>query len=186
MIKILKPIILFLIPILSIHAWKGDPFEKILKDYKFQFSFGKDFKSTKVKENPNLYYDYAIKHKSKKLEIRYFIGLPAPKIDGIDFEKTELYKQQALTTAANVCQCMDRIRTNDLSIDTVALFNAEWGANFYVEATSEFGRGFKYSIVTAVHKKDLPDLYTIFLFDDFDSVKSEIQEAALNLKFSPK
>ncbi|EQA55528.1 hypothetical protein LEP1GSC052_0422 [Leptospira kmetyi serovar Malaysia str. Bejo-Iso9] len=40
--------------------------------------------------------------------------------------------------------------------------------------------------MTAVHKKDLPDLYTIFLFDDFDSVKSEIQEAALNLKFSPK
>ncbi|TGL58701.1 hypothetical protein [Leptospira sarikeiensis] len=185
MIRNTRLLLLLLIPVFSIQAWKGDSFEKILKDFNFQFSFSNDFRSIKTKDNPNLYYDYAIKHKSKKLEIRYFIGLPAPKVEGFDFEKNEFYKKQALTTAANVCQCMDRIRSKELSADTVLSFNADWGANFYIEATSEFGRGFKYSIVTAVHKKDLPDLYTIFLFDDFELVMPDIQAAALNLKYNP-
>ncbi|MBM9589980.1 hypothetical protein JWG41_05955 [Leptospira sp. 201903075] len=176
-------IFLFLFPSFSLFTWQGESFEKIIKDYQFQFSFSRDFQKIETKENPNLYYDYAIKHSIKKLEIRYFVGLPAPKMDGVDFEKIGLYKQQALTTAANVCQCMDKINKSDLSADTLSLFNADWGANFFLEATSEFGQGYKYSIVTAVHKKDLPDLYTIFLFDDFDSVKQEIQKAVFNLKF---
>lgn len=174
---------LVLVPFFSTQAWKGDPFEKILKDYDLNFSFSKNYKAIPTKENPNLFYDFAIKHKMKKLEIRYFIGLPAPKMDGVDFEKTELYKAQALTTAANVCQCMDKIRKNEFESDTLSLFNANWGANFFLEPASEFGKGFKSSIVTALHKKDLPDLYTIYLFDDFESVKLEIQEAAFNLKF---
>ncbi len=171
-------------PLFSLHAWKGDPFDKILKDYDLRFTFSKDFKVIPTKENPNLYYDFAIKHKIKKLEIRYFIGLPPAKMDGVDFEKTELYKIQALTTAANVCQCMDKIRKNDLNADTLSLFNANWGANFFQDPTSEFGKGYKASIVTALHRKDSPDLYTIFLFDDFETVKVEIQEAAFNLKFN--
>lgn len=176
-------LIFFLIPAFALVAWQGEPFEKIISDYQLQFSFSTEFQKTGTKENPNLYYDFAIKHNTKKLEVRYLIGSLPPKLDGMDFEKIELYKQQAFTTAANVCQCMNKIKKSDLSADTLALFHADWGANFFLEATSEFGAGYKYSIVTAVHKKDLPDLYTIFLFDDFDSVKQEIQNSAQNLRF---
>lgn len=176
-------LILFLIPTFALVAWQGEAFEKIISDYQLQFSFSTDFQKTETKENPNLYYDFAIKHNTKKLEVRYLIGSLPPKLDGMDFEKIGLHKQQALTTAANVCQCMDKIKKSDLSAETLALFHADWGANFFLEATSEFGVGYKYSIVTAVHQKELPDLYTIFLFDDFDSVKQEIQKSALNLRF---
>ncbi|PJZ66572.1 hypothetical protein CH371_00185 [Leptospira wolffii] len=180
-----KILLIVFIPIVSAYAWKGEKFEKILADYNIEFEHSKNFQPVKVKENPNLHYDYAIRHKTKKLEIRYFIGLPAPKVEGVDFEAIELYKKQALTTAANVCQCMDKIQSKELTEEFVKIQNADWGANFFVDATSDFGKGFKYSIITAIHKKKSPDLYTIYLYDDYESVREAIGDSLFNLRYAP-
>ncbi|XDD47474.1 hypothetical protein AB3N60_05135 [Leptospira sp. WS39.C2] len=176
-------LVFFLITHSSLFAWKGENFEALIKKYEFPFSFNQEFQKIETKENPELYYDFAIKHKSKKLEIRYLIGSPPPESEKTNLEKNEYYKHQAITTAANVCQCMDSIEQTDLTKDALSAFNADWGANFIVGVNSKFGEGYKFAIITALHKKDYPDLYTIYLFDDIDSIREELKNSIFNIRF---
>ena len=44
-------------------------------------------------------------------------------------------------------------------------FNADWGATTFVNLNSGFGKGFKYCMIVAIHKKDIADAYYFYMAD---------------------
>ncbi|MEA3278957.1 MAG: hypothetical protein U9Q81_27425 [Pseudomonadota bacterium] len=53
------------------------------------------------------------------------------------------------------------------------------------DVSSEFNADHKQALVIAIHKNQLADAYTIFLFDDYGQVKEEIDENLGSLAFLP-
>ncbi len=62
-------------------------------------------------------------------------------------------------------------------------FNADWGASFYIPCNSEFGKGYKYAMVVALHKKNVANAYAIYLFDDGEEITNEMMRSFHSLRF---
>jgi len=152
-----------------------------------------NFKTIAVKKNPDVLYHYAIKHKTKKLEIRYSIWPMADDI--IAYKKSKNEPNLVLTnpndgffgfTSAVVMNIAQgkiinyvKFKTKDVKKD----FNADEGGSFYVEAKSQFGKGYKFAMIVALFKKDTSKAYIIYLFDDLRKISKELLYSFESLQF---
>ncbi|MBN1496311.1 MAG: hypothetical protein JXA07_06050 [Spirochaetes bacterium] len=172
-------------------------FTKLCASSDITYSIPEGFRPVEIKQNPDLAYHYAVKHKNKKLEIRYSIfplkedaeayneyvkNRSKKRIILIDPNKD--HELSAITAAMNISRSKIKEGFHTFNPDAVKLdCNADWGASYYIENNSIYGKGYKYSLVVALHKKNRANAFIVYLFDTEEDVGNEIAASFCNLKF---
>ena len=119
-------------------------------------------------------YNYALRDKNGKYEIRYILFKQTEKIP--DFEK---YKIQvalwSMMVVANITG--DENGAEHTSVfkeaDVMNEFNADYGfTNFYKNVKTDFSTGYKYLMINFYCKRDLGIMCQTILFNDLSWVKT--------------
>jgi hypothetical protein len=195
-IKTLSTVFLFLV----LTAFTSDNSPKAFKDLlgraKLTFQKPAGLEETKIIENRQMNYEYAIKYPKKKFEVRYAIR----PLDNLlsDYEEKEknkkpgdinihpnkLYSSLLQVTAMNISGG----KLPEISVfDKQAVkqeFNADWGATTFVEVGKEFGQDYKYCMIVAIHKDNFADAYYFYLSDSKDGFDELMEPAFHSLKFN--
>jgi hypothetical protein len=133
-------------------------FQQLLKQNGLRCTIPPGFVSTPVIDNGDVLYDYAVKSRTKKLEIRYRIW---PIKDG-----HEDFAAMLVVMGANIS---DGQFIQPVAYPPEAVkheFGADAGCSGLVRAKSDFGKGYKVCVISAIHKDGIADAYTFFLCDD--------------------
>ena len=64
-----------------------------------------------------------------------------------------------------------------------AKFNADWAAAALFDLDRRFSDRYKLALMIAMHKNQLADAYTIYLFDDYETAKPVINATMGSMKF---
>jgi len=198
--RLLAPVLLFFL-LSSFRTGDGNnPFFAFLKQTGLKFVKPLNAVETKVIQNDELAYQYAIIDTVSKIEIRYLIyplqemekAYNAPHPDtGIgridpDFLHTNfLYinTYKILGRELNVSEPMPDIR--EISHATVdKQYNADWGAEVSVEPCDEFAQKYKYCTLFAIHKDNVADAFIIFLYNNKDTFDEWVQPDLHTLVFT--
>ncbi len=133
-------------------------FQKSLQQYSFRYSIPPGFSATQVIDNQDVKYDFAVKSSTQKLEIRYSI---LPIIGG-----NQDLDVMVVTMALNISDGQ-MVQPKDYpDADVKSEFGADGGCSAIVQSNSEFGKGFKYCLISAIHRDNVANAYAFFLFDD--------------------
>ena len=130
------------------------------------------FKSVPIDENELIAYDFAIKSKDKKVEIRYAI-LPASE-QAENFVPTVNFAAKATSLATNeeedalmVFHLMD---ANDLQEQ----YNADWGASVFFRPKAAFSNK-KHCRMLALYAEGKANVFVFYLFNDLSIDLNEPQ-----------
>jgi hypothetical protein len=149
------------------------------------------FAEVPIQQNSVLPYEHAMRHESGALELR-FIVRPLARIE-IEYNDPHnaapepnhlfplLFESLTQRLAAN-----NDTSSNTLSeIEAKDKFNAQWAAVAAFDVDPEFSREFKNAILLGMHKNDMADAYTLFLYNDPESAKPLISAALGIMSFTP-
>jgi hypothetical protein len=152
-----------LLSFLLLHA-QGPPdnFQRLLQQNLLQYVIPPGFHETPVTANRDVMYDYAIKSNVKNLEIRYRIWPTDKDISHFD--------AMVVTMALNISGG-EMIQTKHYGkADVKSEFGGDAGSTGMVRINSDFGKGYKFCMISAIHKNRIADMYTFYLFDDPNTV----------------
>lgn len=163
----LVQVLLLLAVTVCCHGQELPPeFSRILDQNSIAFSLPQGFTSVPVVDNHDVQYDFAIRSKSEKLEIRYrIIPIGWYRIsanNGTSMMYRAMLSTMALNISNGVLPQMHDFRTTDVRKE----FGADAGSMTAVSCHSEFGKGFQKCMINVFHKNKVADLYVFFLFDD--------------------
>lgn len=150
---------------------------------------------TKIINNRQMNYEYAIKYPKKKFEVRYAIR---PLDDLLrDYEEKEknknpgdvnihpnqLYSSLLQVTTLNISggQLPEIIEFEKEAVKQE--FNADWGATVLVEVGKEFGQDYKYCMIVAIHKDNVADAYFFYLSETTEGFDELMTPAFHSLTF---
>lgn len=132
-------------------------FQQLLNETHMRYSIPHGFTTTAIIENGDVAYDFAVKSKTKKLEIRYRIW---PTKDN------SMTNPMLITMALNISNG-EAIEPQSYPPSSVKEeFGADNGSTVMVFTNSEFGKGYKACLIFVIHKNNIGDAYVFFLFDD--------------------
>lgn len=165
-------------------------FNRQLESNGLIFENPEDFTPWEIDKNKcgDVNYYYAIKHKSKKLEVRYsaFPFIKAVKEPNhVELGSNSTYKMFTLTVLLNMAGDEKNL-LGSAEFDTEAVkdeFNADWGSSYLVKPESNFGKGYKLAMIIALYKSGSGYGYSTFLFDDYKEVQPEIMAAFHSMRF---
>lgn len=185
-----------MIMIFSVSVLSGDQyrlpevFSRKLQANSLVFKMPADFAPVKIDPEKTLIvnYFYALKHKKKKLEIRYTtypFEKPSDEPDRKRAGSDKIYKILSYTVAANIAVEEGNIlQSVILDSDAVkADFGADWGSTSLLKPGSKFGEGYQRVMVIFLYKSGSGYACISYLFDDSDDIKSEIGGAFYSLRF---
>jgi hypothetical protein len=160
----MKNIILTILLVITISANSiaQESFSELLAKCSLSFTFPNSCIPLRVKQNPDVYYHFAMMLKTNKIEIRYTI-VPFEKME----RKNDLYEPYLQTMCLNITGGKMAEIQHFKHEDVSAEFNADDGLTCAVLLDSEFGKGYKYCMINVIHKDNLGDAYIFFLFDDY-------------------
>jgi hypothetical protein len=175
----------------------SNKFLKLCNYSDMTYSIPEGFEPVEVKQNPDLAYQYAVKHKIKKLEIRYSIVPLKEDVkayneylkDGakkkiILLEPNLDHELLAITAVMNISRTPEAQENHIYTPDAIKHnLNADWGTSYYIENNSAYGEGYKYSLVVAAHKKNIANAFIVFLFDEEKDIRNEMLSSFHHLKF---
>jgi hypothetical protein len=170
-------------------------FSSLLERAQLTFEAPEGLKPTKIIENRQMNYEYALKYPATDFEVRYAIR----PLDNLlkDYEQKEknkqpgdinihpnkLYNSLLQATILNISGGqLPEIKVFDKNA-VKQEFNADWGALSFVELGKEFGQDYKYCLVVAIHKEDVADAYFFYLSKSRDRFDELMQPAFHSLKF---
>ena len=166
-------------------------FEQLLMESGLRIESRNAFAEVPIQHNSVLPYEHAMRHESGKLELR-FIVRPLARIE-IEYNDPHnaapepnhlfplLFESLTQRLAAN-----NDTSSNTLSeIEAKDKFNAQWAAVAAFDVDPEFSREFKNAILLGMHKNDMADAYTLFLYNDPESAKPLISAALGIMSFTP-
>lgn len=67
--------------------------------------------------------------------------------------------------------------------NALAEFHADWGQMSVLTPKEAFSGGYSSMMFVAVHRRAAADAYLVFLFDDYEAVKLQVQTAMTSLRF---
>jgi hypothetical protein len=158
--------ILFVIAI-SVNSFAQESFSELLTKCSLSFTFPNSFLPLEVKENPDVRYQFAMKSKTENIEIRYSIFSFAEMHNNNDIYETFLQTICLNVSGGKTAQA-NHFKHEDVSAE----FNADDGLTCMVPLDSDFGQGYKYCMINVLHKDNLGDIYTFYLFDDYKLLPS--------------
>ncbi len=141
-------------------------FQKLLGQNSLRYAIPSGFKSAPVKDNPDVKYDFAVKSTSEKLEIRYLIERSQ--------QTQDLHSIMAMTMGLNISDGENR-QPKEYPLDAVkAEFGADAGCSTIVHCNSAFGKGYKFCMISTIHRNNLADAFAFFLADDLQVLMKAI------------
>ena len=151
--------------------------------------------ATKIIENRQMTYEYAMKYPKKNFEVRYAIR----PLDNLlrDYEEKEKNKKsgdinthpnglyssslQAITLNISGGQLPEIAVFDEQAVKQE--FNADWGATTFVEVSKEFGQQYQYCMIVAIHKDNIADAYFFYLSNSKDGFEELMFPAFHSLRF---
>ena len=142
--------------------------------------------------NDILPYEHAMRHKSGQLEVR-FIVRPLSRIE-IEYNDPH----NAAPEPNHLFPLLFESLTNRLAVGSHApsntfseehakkTFNAQWAAVSVFDTDPEFTGGYRNGVLLALHRNDLADAYTLFLYDDYELAGPLIDASLAALSFAPR
>jgi len=140
-------------------------FQQLLKRSSMTFAVPPGCASTQVVPNEDVMYDYAMKSKSMKLEIRYRIW-PIELGRPLDQTRNRMFMTMLMTMALNISGGATPKATYYPEDDVRKEFGADAGATCAVKTDSDFGAGYTICLISVIHKDDVADAYVFYLCDD--------------------
>ena len=166
--------LVFMALCLSGTASSQERFADLLPKYSLSFALPNDFVPVAVVANPDVRYQFAMKSKVVKAEIRYAIFPVMP--------STSLWLETICLNLSGGKECdVRRFPTQAVKTE----FGADDGWTSVTSLQSEFGRGYAYCMTNLIHKDHVADVAIFILFDDMKVVQSLLfQDAVFHvLKF---
>ena len=162
---------------------KKSSFNNILDKYKLQLTIPKNFKEVLVKDNPNVKYQYALKHDSLDFEIRFLVtdintALDLPN----DKRSLSLFTSIVLNASGEVLPNIPKIEQLQDGLAKQE-YNADWIASSSFFAKSKFSEGFKICSVLGVRKNSVAEFYIFFMIKDKEAALPLVSKYANLLKF---
>ncbi len=142
-----------------------DSFRTLLEKNSMQFAIPGGFRPVPVLQNGDVEYDYAIASENTKLEIRYRIWPIEPE-ELKPKQRNNLYLTMLATMALNISNGQEPKVASYPPEDVKREFGADAGATCAVRTDSEFGKGYKFCLISVIHRNDVADAYVFFLCDD--------------------
>ncbi len=166
-------------------------FDLLLEESGLRVETRQAFADVPIERNPVLAYEHAMRHESGALELR-FIVRPLSRIE-IEYNDPHnaapepnhlfplLFESLTQHLAAN----------NDTSSSTLSeteardKFNAQWAAVAVFDVDPQFSSEYKNAVLLGMHKNDMADAYTLFLYNDPETAKPLINAALSIMAFTP-
>jgi len=155
---------------------KTKDFQKFINDVGLKFTLPAGYKETFVKENNDLWYDFAIKDQKADFEVRYTVW--PLKSTVLEYEKCKLDTNCLMVNPnvihkgrvqANVLNMTGGQDWNIISFSLQAVkdeFNADSGGTSFFEFNCGFGTGYKYGQMVYLHKDNVADVIITFMSND--------------------
>jgi len=149
------------------------------------------FSDIPIQENPVMPYEHAMRHQSGALELR-FIVRPLGRIT-IDYTDPH----NAAPEPNHLFPLLFESVTNQLAAGSVMpssilseseakeSFNADWAAVAVFDINPAFASGYKNALLVGMHRNQLADAYTLFLFNDYAQTKPFIDDSISIMSFAP-
>jgi hypothetical protein len=168
-------------------------FEALVKESGMSLNIPSIFVESPVVANKNMDYEYAVKYPDKDFILRFAIRPIQSKVypnDSIKKDVESKIKIRNTTYEANMKSVLYAISGGYdyefKAFDKAAAkdeFNADWGAITLVELRSEFGKGYRFCMVVALHKDSVADAYLFFLSNKQDSFPAGMRPLFHSLRF---
>lgn len=144
-----------------------------------------------IQANPVLPYERAIQHESGALEVRFIIR-PLSRIT-IDYtdphnaapEPNHLFPLLFESITTQLSAGGDMPSSTFSASDAESNFNAQWAAASVFDVVPEFSADYRSALLIAMHKNQMADAYTLFLYNDHEQAKTLINAALSTLAFIP-
>lgn len=164
-------------------------FEDLLEEGSLEFTLTEDFVDVPPEPNPVFLYERAVRHQDAALEIRYAIR-PIARAS-VEYEDphnaapdpNHLYAMMFRTLVDELAGGGDTPLREYPADQALDKFNADWAAAATFDVVNDFSRTYRQGLLIAIHKNNIADVYTIFLFDDSAAVKTRIKANLSNLLF---
>lgn len=168
-------------------------FEDLVKECGMSLSIPSSFVESKIIANKNMDYEYAVKYPDKDFILRYAIRPIQYKIypnDSVKKAVESKIKIRNTTYEANLKSVLYNI-SGGYDYEFKAFdkssakdeFNADWGAITLVELRSEFGKGYRFCMIVALHKDNVADAYYFYLSNAQDSFPISMRPLFHSLRF---
>jgi hypothetical protein len=152
-------------------------FNALIDSVGLKFTMPADYKETTVKENKDLYYNFAIKNTKEDFEVRYSIWSLKPTIE--EYKKCKLDSAHCTMIDPNkiysgraMSNVMNMTAGGSMEVGTFPPsavkkeFNGDNGGSSFFEFKCEFGKGYKYGQMIVLHKNDVADVIITYLSND--------------------
>jgi hypothetical protein len=174
-------------------------FEEKVQSLGLVFKPPEGYQVVTPKENRDMKYDYALRHPTKKYEIRYALQ-PFPKGmleeykqwsekkdkgDAVMTDPNLMFKMAFQTIRSNIAGKGEVLGSQDFNPASVkAHFGGDSGAMALVcDMTSQFAGDFVCCTMIGIHKKDFGQIYIFHMCDDVLAVKEEMDLTNFSLRF---
>jgi len=166
-------------------------FEQLLTEAGMRLLAPEGFVSVPVLPNPLFMYDQALASPDGAMEIRYAVR-PLGRII-VDYDDPHSSVPDPNHMFPLMFQSMVTLLSNGRHSPSGEYppnqarekFHADWAAAAVFDISAEFDPGHRHALVIAMHKNRLADAYAIFLFDDYQQAKPQIDANLGALGFLP-
>jgi len=186
---------ILLLPSIFTFGQNLSEFKTILTECGMTFEKPSGFDESKIVENADMNYEYALKYPDKDFIIRYAVRPITYKFYANSEVKNELEGQKGFRNSQYeiifktvMLNLTGGIEYKYTVFDTEAVkseFNADWGVTTFVDLNpnGEFGKGYKYCMIVAIHKRDIADAYYFYLSNTKDQFMDNVDPLFHSLKF---
>jgi len=165
-------------------------FAQLLLDSGLYLEQRQNYSDVPIHANPLVPYEHAMRHESGMLELRFIVRpLSQIEIDYVD-------PHSAAPEPNHLFPLLFESITNQLALGSdmpsntfpeyaaQESFNANWAAAAVFDLDPRFSTEFSNAFLVGMHKNQLADAYTLFLYNDHELAKPLIKEALSIMSFS--
>lgn len=178
-------------PAIAIDKSAQQAFDQLLVESGLRMETPQHYTDIPVQTNPVLPYERAIKHESGALEVRFIIRpLSRIMIDYTDPhnaapEPNHLFPLLFESITTQLSAGGDMPSSTFSASDAQSNFNAQWAAASVFDVVPEFSADYRSALLIGMHRNQMADAYTLFLYNDHEQAKVLINAALSTLAFTP-
>lgn len=179
-------------PAMAVDKSAREAFEALLLEAGLRIDSRQNFVDIPIRSNSVLPYEFAMQHESGTLELR-FIVRPLSRIS-IDYsdphnaapEPNHLFPLLFESLTNQLSAGSDTSSSTFPESEAEKSFNANWAAASVFDVNPEFATDYQNGLLIGMHKNQLADAYTLFLYNDGERAKPLINQAISIMAFEPE
>lgn len=180
----------------NIYGQSFADFKSLVENCEMNFAKPLELMESQVIDNDDMGYEFALKYANKDFEVRYSIRPITYLHYTNDTIKNQMESQRPFRNAQYeiifktvMLNLTGGVEYNYTIFDTSSVkneFNADWGATTFLDLASngEFGKGYKYCMIVAIHKKDIADAYYFYLSNTKEGFMDNVDPLFHSLRFN--